>query len=298
MTEVHLLFFHSVLQVFINTNKFLQSEAPLIHVLHSVLNSFLFKLSARFLHLKKLKDTGLITVDLEDESNYKSDEQLDIGMQTRSALKSLQHDGYPTSKIDAFFHAARSFYKQALTYGCDNLPTSDPVFINAQFLDFSKREHADFIHVEYFVDRFSLLSPFKSDIVKMERLKDEFIEYQLLDSSCIPNDFCGRELNHVKDQSESEFCTCIHVHVDAIWSHIKSMMLADLNPRFPNLCQVAELVIVIPHSNGSEERVFSLVTKNKTQYRPNLDIGETLAWEALLLPKLHFQTTLTLQSSS
>ena len=214
-------------------------------------------------------------------------------MQTRSVLKSLQHDGYPTSKIDAFFHAARSFYKQALTYGCDNLPTSDPVFINAQFLDFSKREHADFTQIEYFVDCFSLLSPFKSDIVKMERLKDEFIEYQLLDSSCIPNDLWIRTESH-EDQSEPEFCT----HIDAIWSHTKSMKLADLNPRFPNLCQVAELVIVIPHSNGSEERVFSLVTKNKTQYRPNLDIGETLAWEALLLPKLHFQTTLTLQSSS
>ena len=63
------------------------------------------------------------------------------------------------------------------------------LLINAQFLNFSKRVHADFTQIEYFVDRFSLLSPFKSDfIVKMERLKDEFIEYQLLDSSCIPND--------------------------------------------------------------------------------------------------------------
>ena len=125
-------------------------------------------------------------------------------MQTRSALKSLQYDGYPTSKIDAFFHAARPFYKQALTYGCDNLPISDPVFIKAQFVDFSKREHADFTPIEYFVDRFSLLSPFKSDIVKMDRLEMSSLNISFL-ILLVSQMICGRELNHVKTNQSLRF---------------------------------------------------------------------------------------------
>ena len=40
--------------------------------------------------------------------------------------------------------------------------------------------------------------------------------------------------------------------------------------RFSQLCKVAKLVLVIPHSNA-EERVFSMVRKNKMVFRPSLD---------------------------
>ena len=43
------------------------------------------------------------------------------------------------------------------------------------------------------------------------------------------------------------------------------------------LAKVAMLVLVLPHSNASEERVFSMVTKNKTTFRPNLKLDGTLA---------------------
>ena len=43
------------------------------------------------------------------------------------------------------------------------------------------------------------------------------------------------------------------------------------------MSKVAKLILVIPHSNAEEERVFSLVWKNKTCFRPNLDPDESLA---------------------
>ena len=46
--------------------------------------------------------------------------------------------------------------------------------------------------------------------------------------------------------------------------------------RFPKLAKVARLVLVIPHSNADEERVFSMVTKNKTVFRSNLKLDGTL----------------------
>ena len=47
--------------------------------------------------------------------------------------------------------------------------------------------------------------------------------------------------------------------------------------RFPLLSTVARLVLVIPHSNAGEERVFSLINKNKTSSRPSLALDGTLS---------------------
>ena len=46
---------------------------------------------------------------------------------------------------------------------------------------------------------------------------------------------------------------------------------------FPRLWKVVRLILTIPYSNAEEQRVFSIVRKNKTCYRPRLDPEETLA---------------------
>ena len=39
---------------------------------------------------------------------------------------------------------------------------------------------------------------------------------------------------------------------------------------------MAVSVLVVPHSNASEERVFSMVRNNKTPFRPSLGLDGTL----------------------
>ena len=51
----------------------------------------------------------------------------------------------------------------------------------------------------------------------------------------------------------------------------------DGRPMFPHLSKIAKVVLIIPHSNADEERVFSLVRKNKTPFRPNLSLDKTLS---------------------
>ena len=46
---------------------------------------------------------------------------------------------------------------------------------------------------------------------------------------------------------------------------------------FLRLWKVVRLILTIPHSNAEEERVFPIVRKNKTCFRPRLDPEETLA---------------------
>ena len=43
--------------------------------------------------------------------------------------------------------------------------------------------------------------------------------------------------------------------------------------------------MTIPHSNAAEERVFSMINKNKTQFRPPLDLGKSL--NSIMLIKMN-----------
>ena len=51
----------------------------------------------------------------------------------------------------------------------------------------------------------------------------------------------------------------------------------DGTGRFTRLSRIAMLILVLPHSNAEEERVFSMVRKNKTAFRANLDPKGTLS---------------------
>ena len=61
-----------------------------------------------------------------------------------------------------------------------------------------------------------------------------------------------------------------------VWSHISSLKSSDGRVRFARLAKVTHLVLVSPHLNAQEERVFSMVTKNKSAFRPKLKLDKTL----------------------
>ena len=70
---------------------------------------------------------------------------------------------------------------------------------------------------------------------------------------------------------------CEEIRMDIIWANIASMTSPDGRPRFHMLRNVANLVLVLPHSNAKEERLFSMVKKNKTAFRLNLKLDGTLS---------------------
>ena len=272
MTEVHLSFYQAVLQQFVNVNKFIQLENPLIPVLHDVLHDFLKKLCCRFLNVRRVKEVGVELIDYNDDLAKVTNTGLDIGFTTRTELQKLIEDGYDMNIIERFYHGVRSFYGEALDYARSHLPLNDPVLENARFLNFALRESSELSQLEYFIDRYSSLLPHKSDPAKMEKLKDEFISYQLLDDSDVPPGVWERAT--VYEDCASGKPT-LH-SMDVVWGHLAMRTTADGRLQFLHLSQVAQLVLTIPHSNAAEERVFSIVRKNKTSFRPNLDPEETL----------------------
>ena len=69
-----------------------------------------------------------------------------------------------------------------------------------------------------------------------------------------------------------------HMHYGTIYQH------SCLEMATKDLRKYVGFLMVIPHSNADEERVFSMVRKNKTPFRPSLSFEKTLS--SLLTVKL------------
>ena len=108
-----------------------------------------------------------------------------------------------------------------------------------------------------------------STSAELIRVEDEFLEYQLLQEATIPDTVWQAAL--VVDGETH------HHRMDVICSHLMKMKDPSGCPMFENLARIALLVLTLPHPNAEDERVFSLVTKNKTKFRPNLKLDGTLA---------------------
>ena len=60
--------------------------------------------------------------------------------------------------------------------------------------------------------------------------------------------------------------------MDVTWGHLKSQLL--------HLSKIDESALVVPHSNSSEQIVFFIIWKNKTEFRSKLNLGKSLTVSA------------------
>ena len=96
---------------------------------------------------------------------------------------------------------------------------------------------------------------------------DEFVDCQLMKDTDLPN-----KVKQAATLQLDEDDKIVSLRMDVIWGYLGNLKVNDY-PRFQHLSKVAQLVLVLPHSNAEEERAFSLVRKNKTCFRGNLDIN-------------------------
>jgi hypothetical protein len=152
--------------------------------------------------------------------------------------------------ISHFYKCVRNFYTAACKYMIEMFPFGEEVLVNAEFLNIDQRDSIEFKQVEYFCNRFPCIQ------VDKEKMEDEFLHFQV---DSLP-----------KNVLEAD-------RVDSAW-HLMSNILDPVTgeKKYENLCKVAKCILVIYHSNTDCERQFSVVNKNKTEFRANLST-ETLS---------------------
>ena len=277
ITELYLLFFQSTLPAFTHANKLLQREEPLVHVLQPQLVSLLISILQKFIWpavlVSAIHNGTVSSIDLDDEDNHVSDDKLVVGFLAKQEARQLLEAGDISAKQHAnFFVAARSFLVWAVKYLLKWCPLNDELLINATWLTFEKRLDVSFNSVEFFVHRYPQLF----DGISMDQLQEQFLNYQLLKEEEIPKNI--KERAGLK--SEDPF------RVDHLWGYLRVVKTPGTNSlKFDLLFRVAEAVMTIPHSNAGEERIFSLIQKNKTPGRDSLQLDGTLS--SLMLVKTH-----------
>lgn len=124
------------------------------------------------------------------------------------------------------------------------------------------------IDTVFHFSRFPTLLPY-GEPKEIDALCEEFTMYQLMDA--LPEEAVASAL--VEDETDDSIST--HQRLDKVWDYLSKLQICG-QAQFPKLSKVAKLVLTLPHSNAEEERVFSVIRKNKTPFRPSLDPDETL----------------------
>lgn len=250
-TEVYLLFYQSVLPIFNSLNVLLQNQSPQIHKISDEINSFLETLVGRFIDRNNC-NSELEIYDFNPHENHLSNSELMIGFLTRNTIRSVNLELHVENKI---FNSCREFFIRAYEYAVKHLPFGNELFLNAKFLNFSKRKEVSFSSIMYFVNQFLELKKRLSG--HLDELYDEFISYKNLTDRI---EFSNKD-------------------VDQLWTEIVKVI------NISHLFEVVKFVIILPHSNADIERVFSMIKKIKTDSRSNLSKTGTL--KALLACKLN-----------
>ncbi|MGH0135235.1 UNVERIFIED_CONTAM: hypothetical protein FKN15_061761 [Acipenser sinensis] len=127
--------------------------------------------------------------------------------------------------------------------------------------------------MQYFAQKFKNTLQF--DVGSMDKLYEEYLDYQSMRKD-VPEDVWKEAEMKVEPQDGST--SAVYHQMDVLWAFLSTVKFPGSAVfRFPCLSQIACLVLVVPHSNADEERLFSQVCKNKTEFRPNLDIDRSLS---------------------
>ena len=223
-----------------------------------------------------LQTGGLSAVNYTSTESHVNNSKLVIGFLTRQTINKLLREGDISEyQYTTFFKAAKAFSLRAVEYLPKWCPLEDELLSNATWLDYEHRLQKNFDSIEFFVLKYKQIFP---DMI-IDRLNEQFLNYQLLTEDDIPKNIKDRM--GISEENP-------HGRIDVLWEFLKGVKKPGTSCfEFNLLFKVAEAVMTIPHSNAKEERIFSLINKNKTPSRSSLKIDGTLS--SLITVKTHIE---------
>lgn len=239
-TMLYCLFLQNVIPIFEVANALLQKEEPCIHLLHGVLVNQFTDLVVKFIKPDcVLNCSDICKINFSDRKNQRDDGDIFVGFETSQYLKKNECD-----KVN-FYEDVRNYYITACNYMLDAFPFGDEVLVNAEFLDISKKTSGCISQVRYFSERYKLLN--NKEANELEK------EYQYF------------QIEKFSDEIVMEGNIALQWHLISKLRHAATGQL-----KYEHLYKVARIVLVIYHSNTDCERLFSMVNKNKTEFRSSL----------------------------
>ena len=264
---------------------------PCIHNVHDSVVKLGKTLGNRIIKTNIMKKESTLTgINLEDQSIYIPVQSIHLGGMTKFNLRKLLNEGDITERTyNDLFVAAQAYFKAALGYVLKKFPLTDEVLKHAKWINVQNRSEAKWESVEFFWAKFKSVSNLGDTDIQIDAMYDELCDYQTLTDDDI-GEKAWSEAKIVDGLVNGE--EIFHHRVDVLWWYISDMVVPGCSKkRFCYLAKVAEPVLILHHSNAGEERLFSMVRKNKTDRRSSLKLDGTLS--NLMSMKLHYPETTT-----
>ncbi|KAL8598431.1 hypothetical protein ACOMHN_032708 [Nucella lapillus] len=254
--KLYVYFYASVIEIFEDTNRHLQSDSARLHTVKRDIDQLFRKLVSGVAKPAAMNQGHIMNIDITAAYNIKKPEGLFIGRGARDHIEA----GVDTAEKEAFFKNVVTFYRTACSYITKNLDTRKAVlWSHGEVSDPFKTKTKEFDDVAYFFRRFPCLLP--------EGVTADTVELEF-------NDFASDgEIPPASDKQPD---------AEEHWKLLATIKDHKGCLRFRNLARVMLGILLIPVSSASCERVFSIVTKTRTDFRPNLS-SKTL--ESLLVVK-------------
>ena len=256
--KLYCLFLRDAIKDFEKINPELQSDTPMIHSLANKLQNFYKTLMIKFVKPSAILGQDILSVNFSDSKNIKDASDLKIGPGAMSFLESVS---IKQERKSEFFNHVVLFYQAVCSYmtkkdklGATKLPFKDPLLQHLTVTDPSTQLTSSFADLEFFLKKFPSLINSSS----ISDIKNEFAIFQCTDISSI-----------------------ISPRIDTTWFNIWELQ-ENGKQLFTHLPRIMLSLLTIPHSSAHCEIIFSVVRKNKTDFRGNMS-RDTL--EALVVSK-------------
>ena len=124
----------------------------------------------------------------------------------------------------------------------EKFPLEEQLLDHAEVADLKLMKDKTFESVQFFIERYTI-------DVNRDKAETEFLHLQI-------------DQDLPRSITEAE-------RMDVAW-HLISNLKCGGTDKYSNISKVMLCILVIPHSNADSERVFSMVRKNDTEFRPSL----------------------------
>ena len=249
--KAYALFLENVIPVIENANALLQKEEPLVHRVRFIFKRIIKEFSLRFLKPSAVGESDVFKIDVKKD--FLPNDELDIGFKCKAFIdKELNKE-----EKKKFFNSVREYLQVAIEYLQKSCNMDNAALIHAAVADPVAKKDSLFSHIEFFTSRFKSLLPCDGNFDEnMDKLKRQFRLWQAS--------------NFEMGENEA---------IDSYWFRLAKVESQEGERTFNLLSKCILGILSIFHSNASCERLFSMVRRNRTDFRHSMSnrLVESLA---------------------
>ncbi|VEN52571.1 unnamed protein product [Callosobruchus maculatus] len=244
-TKIYLEFMNYALGLMTSFNEIFQSEKPLLYKLKPETERLLKTICSNYIDISVIRrETDIFNLDHKNPRYFVPIEDIYLGIEATESIQTLRNDPACNKKeINTFLATILDFYIELVSNMKQRFTFEDDIYKYLNIVDPLYAQSFQTQTLAYIVNRFPALS----EVIESQQVLDnEWRQHTLLDfSSMNMNTNCPEEY----------------------WKQIFKMKNATNTEIFPNLKKVINLLLILPFSNASVERVFSNLFNIKTDKR-------------------------------